>query len=251
MGGGGFGSRLDPRRDPSPIDDLILDLARGRAGRDGRVRPRVCLIATATGDEPRLIGRFHAAFDDRADATHLGLFDRSVTDIDRFLRSRDAIYVSGGNTASLLAVWRAHGVDSALRHAHDDGVVLAGGSAGSICWFEAGTTDSYGPPLQAVTGGLGFIPGSHSPHYDGELERRPVYHRLIADGTLPGGLAADDGVALLFDGPDLVEVAAERDGAVAYRVERHQVAADARDGAGDGVLETRLSARRLPDLAPL
>jgi len=236
LGGGGFAGRADPRRDPSALDALILDLARARAERAGRDRPRLAFIGTASGDDPRLIGKFHAAFDDHADVRHLGLFDRDVVDIEAFLTGQDGIYVGGGNTASLLAIWRAHGVDRALRAAHADGVVLAGRSAGSICWFESGTTDSWGPPLGAVTGGLGLIPGSHSPHYDGEAERRPTYHRLIAAGDLPGGHAVDDGVAVIFDGPELVEVVAEREGVAAYRVELV-------DGT---VRETTLAARRLP-----
>jgi dipeptidase E len=232
MGGGGFMSAPDPRV-LTGLDALVLGLARDRRA---NARPRICFIGTATGDEPRVIGRFHAAFDRHADATHLGLFDRDVVDIDAFLVDQDAIQVGGGNTASLLAVWRAHGVDAALRRAHDAGVVLAGRSAGSICWFESGTTDSFGPPLAAVHGGLGLIAGSHSPHYDGETDRRPMYHRLIADGELSDGFAADDGAALVFDGAALVEAVSERDGAVAYRVEL-------RDGI---VIETALPTRRLP-----
>ena len=232
MGGGGFMSALDMRT-LTGLDRLVLDLARGRRGAS---RPRICFVATATGDEPQVIGRFLAAFGRDAEVTHLGLFDREVVDIDALLLDQDAIVVGGGNTASLLAVWHAHGVDAALRRAHGAGVVLAGRSAGSICWFESGTSDSYGPPLQAVHGGLGLIAGSHSPHYDGEAERRPTYHRLIADGDLPDGYAADDGAALVFDGGVLVEAVTERDGARAYRVER-------RDGA---VAETALPTRRLP-----
>lgn len=232
MGGGGFSGRADPR-DPAPLDDLVLELARERRSRG---RPRICFIGTATGDAAGYIGRFHAAFDGRADATHLGLFDRAVVDIEAFLLEQDAIYVGGGNTASLLAVWRTHGVDAALRRAHDAGVVLAGSSAGSICWFDSGTTDSFGPSLQAVRGGLGFIAGSHSPHYDGEVERRPTYHRLIAEGALPDGLAADDGVALVFDGPDLLEAVTERDGTGAYRVAM----------VAGALTETPLPTRRLP-----
>ncbi len=232
MGGGGF-SDADDLRILTGIDRLVLDLARGRRG---AARPNVCFIGTATGDAAGYIGRFHAAFDRHANATHLGLFSRTVADIDAFLQDQDGIYVGGGNTASLLAVWGAHGVDVGLRRAHDAGVVLAGISAGSICWFGSGTTDSYGPPLQAVHGGLGLIAGSHSPHYDGEAERRPTYHRLIADGDLPDGYAADDGAALVFDGGVLVEAVTERDGALAYKVER-------RDGI---VVETTLPTRRLP-----
>lgn len=236
MGGGGFSDAADPRQ-PSAIDGFILERA---SERRGRRRPAVCFIGTASGDSDQYLASFHAAFDPRAEASHLTLFAREITDIDAFLLDQDAIYVGGGNTASLLAVWRAHGVDAALRRAHDVGVVLAGISAGSICWFDSGTTDSWGPILGAVHGGLGLIPGSHSPHYDGQDERRPTYHDLIASGVLPSGLAADDGAALVFDGPDLVEVVSERDGAAAYRVERR----------GGQVVETRLDARRLPDPPP-
>ena len=232
MGGGGFSAMEDPRQ-PSAIDDFILERARARRGRD---RPSVCFIPTASGDSAGYLERFHAAFDDRADAQHLTLFDRQVDDIDAFLLDQDVIYVGGGNTASMLAVWQAHGVDAVLRRAHDAGVVLAGTSAGALCWFESGTTDSYGTRLAAVHGGLGYVAGSLSPHYDGEVERRPTFHRLIADGSLPDGLAADDGAALILDGPDLVESVVERDGAGTYRVELV-------DGE---VVETALPVRRLP-----
>jgi peptidase E len=232
IGGGGFASLLEPRHERSAIDDLVLDLARSRRDVD---RPRLCLVATASGDDAGFIGRFHAAFDARADVSHLALFDRHIVDIEGFLVDQDAIYVGGGNTASMLAVWSAHGVDHAMRAAHTEGVVLAGRSAGAICWFASGTTDSYGGPIAAVHGGLELIPGSHSPHYDGEAERRPTYQRLIAEGVLPDGYAADDGVALLFEGPQLTEALAERDGARAYRVER----------VGSRVVERPLPTRRL------
>jgi peptidase E len=232
MGGGGFSAADDPR-EPSAIDDHIMELARSRRGRS---RPSVCFIGTASGDAAGYLERFHAAFDDRADASHLTLFDREVDDIEPFLLDQDAIYVGGGNTASMLAVWRAHGVDAALRRAHDVGVVLAGPSAGAICWFGSGTTDSFGTQLAAVHGALGFVAGSFSPHYDGEAERRPTYRRLVAEGSLPDGYAADDGAALVFDGPDLTESIAERHGAGTYRVELV-------DGM---VVETGLEVRRLP-----
>jgi peptidase E len=174
-------------------------------------------------------------FASAAEVSDLALFDRTVEDIGDFLADKDAIYVAGGNTASLLAVWRAHGVDEALRAAHEAGVVLAGRSAGGLCWFESGTTDSFGPRLQPLVGGLGLIPGSHCPHYDGEPERRPTYHALVASGILPPGLAVDDFAAAIFDGPDLVEVVAAEPGRTAYRVERD----------GDLVVETALPARVL------
>ena len=230
MGGGGFS--MDGRR--SALDDHVLRLARERRGAD---RPRISFIPTASGDSPDYVARFHAAFDAVAETSHIGLFDRTIADLQAHVAAQDALYVGGGNTASLLAVWRAHRLDDVIRSAHDAGVVLAGLSAGSICWFESGTTDSYGPPLQAVTGALGLIAGSHSPHYDGEPERRPTYHALVGAGRLLPGLAVDDHAAAVFDGPNLVEVVAAHEGPTAYRVEP--------DGRG-GVREIPLVARVLP-----
>lgn len=229
IGGGSFGHEVDR----SALDDHWLAL--GRAVR-GRARPRVCFIGTATGDDASLIERFHRIYGELAEPSHLALFDRTVGDIAVFLADQDAIYVGGGNTANLLAIWRLHGVDVALAAAHAAGVVLAGRSAGSICWFEGGTTDSFGPALRGLTGGLALVPGSNSPHYDGEAQRRPLFQRLVGDGSLPDGIAVDDHAAAVFDGPDLVEVVASRDGAAAYRVERT---------ADGGVRETPLTVRRL------
>jgi dipeptidase E len=228
IGGGAFG--LDTRG--GALEDHWLAMARSVNGRD---RPRVCLIPTATGDADAVIDHFHEVFGSTAEASHLALFDRTVEDIDALLVAQDAIYVAGGNTASMLGVWRAHEVDTALRHAHDAGVLLAGRSAGGLCWFEGGTTDSFGPRLAALIDGLGLIPGSHCPHYDGELERRPTYHAMIGRGELPDGLAIDDFAAAVFDGPDLVEIVAAREGPAAYRVER----------TSSGVIETTLPVRVL------
>jgi dipeptidase E len=230
MGGGGFS--MDGQR--SALDEHVLHLARTRRGID---RPRISFVPTASGDSTEYVARFQQAFDPVAETSCLGLFDRTIADLRAHVAAQDALYVGGGNTASLLAVWRAHGLDSVIRAAHGDGLVLAGLSAGSICWFESGTTDSYGPPLQAVTGALGLIAGSHSPHYDGEPDRRPAYHALVGAGRLPPGLAVDDHAAAVFDGPELVEVIAAHDGPTAYRVEP--------DGRG-GVRETALPARVLP-----
>jgi dipeptidase E len=212
MGGGGFG--MEP--DNPLLDDHILGLARRR----GRDRPRVCFLPTASGDAETYIADFEAAFGAKADASHLALFVRTVVDVEAFLLDQDAIYVGGGNTANMLAIWRLHGVDRALRAAWDSGVVLAGLSAGSICWFESGTTDSFGLQLAALTDGMGFLPGSHCPHYDGEPQRRPAYHAMIGDGALPAGYAVDDSAAIVFDGVELLEVVASVPGASAYRVER-------------------------------
>lgn len=219
MGGGGFSSMSGF----SPLDGFILGLAREAAARRGAgnpARPRVCWVGTAGGDAESGIASFHAAWDAVAETSVLLLFSREVDDIAGFLGGQDAVYVGGGNTANMLAVWQLHGVDTALRAAWERGVVLAGRSAGSICWFEGGTTDSFGPELSVFRGGLGLLAGSHSPHFDGEDQRRPLHHRLVATGELPDGLAADDGAALVFHGTTLAECVSEREGARCYRVTR-------------------------------
>ncbi len=229
MGGGGFSAEPD-----NPLlDDAVLDLARGARGRD---RPRVCFVGTASGDADSYIATFYAAFARRSEASHLALFVRTVTDIEAFLLDQDVIYVGGGNTENMLAVWRIHGVDQALRRAWEAGVVMTGLSAGSLCWFEAGTTNSYGLDLAPLHGGLGFVAGSHCPHYDGEPQRRPLYQRLVAARDLPAGYAADDGAALVFRDGVLQEVVASRPEARAYRVE---------PGEDGTAIETELPTRYL------
>jgi peptidase E len=224
MGGGGFMTLLD---------DHVLSLARSASGRD---RPRICFLGTASGDSPSYIANFYAAFARRAEASHLALFDRTVDDIQAFVDEQDVVYVGGGNTENMLAIWRVHGVDRALRRAWQAGTVMTGQSAGSLCWFETGTTDSFGKGLAALSGGLGFLPGSHAPHYDSEATRRPHYQRLVADRVLPAGHAADDGAALVFHGTELAEVVASLPNARGYRVER---------GPDGAALETTLAVRYL------
>ena len=206
LGGGGFSEGADPL-----LDDFVLGLA-------GPARPRVCFLGTATGDSPQYAVRFYAAFRERAESSHLELFGRPRQDLRDFLLAQDVVYVGGGNTANMLAIWRVHGVDAILREAWKRGIVLAGISAGSICWFEAGVTDSFGDELAPLRC-LGFLPGSNCPHYDSEPERRPTYRRLVDGGELPPGLAADDGVALHFAGTELAEAVGERREAGAFRVE--------------------------------
>jgi peptidase E len=229
MGGGGFS--MEP--DVPLLDDHVLSLARAARGRE---RPRVCFLATASGDSPVYIANFYAAFARKAEASHLPLFNRDEIDIDRFLLDQDVVYVGGGNTENMLAVWRVHGVDRALRRAWEAGTVMTGLSAGSLCWFETGTTDSFGVELAPLSAGLGFVPGSHAPHYDGEAARREHYQGLVAKGILPAGYAADDGAALVFHGPDLAEVVTSRPGARAYRVE---------PGSGGKATESALASRYL------
>jgi dipeptidase E len=129
----------------------------------------------------------------------------------------DAILICGGNTANMLAVWRVHGFDRILSEAWESGVLLCGWSAGMICWYEAGVTDSFGPRLEGMPDGLGLLPGSACPHYDGEERRRPVYTELVRSG-FPAGIALDDGVAAHYVGTELREVFTSRPDAGGYRV---------------------------------
>jgi dipeptidase E len=214
MGGGGF--LMEPNN--TLLDDFVLSLSR-------RQPARVCFVPTARADSASCVARFYRAFAGRSIPTDVTLFDTTALprhpaqtgDLMGLLADQDVIYVSGGNTANLLAMWRAHGIDSILRAVWLKGAVLAGVSAGMLCWFRGGVTDSFGS-LAALNDGLGLIDATACPHYDGEVERRPTYHRLVSGG-LPGGFAADDGAALHFRGPELVEVVSSRPGAGAYRVD--------------------------------
>jgi peptidase E len=188
----------------------------------GTARPRVCFIGTATGDDPAYQVSFYSRLSSRdCRPSHLSLFTMpNVADVADHLLAQNVIWVGGGSVANLLAVWRVHGVDQILREAWRRGVVLGGVSAGSLCWFEGGTTDSFGPELQPVTNGLGFLPHSNCPHYDSEERRRPTYHRLINATTIGPGYAAEDGVGLHFAGTGFVEAVTERPAANAYWVDR-------------------------------
>jgi peptidase E len=159
----------------------------------------------------------------------------TFTDMRSHLLAQDVIWVSGGSTVNLLALWRAHGLDVILRGCWESGVVLTGVSAGSLCWHVGGTTDSFGLPLQAVTDALGFLPFSNSPHHDAEAERRPLIHRLIADGTLPDGYATENGTGLVFLGTELHEAVTEQPDKTAYSLTRR----------GDTTVETALPTRLL------
>jgi peptidase E len=206
----------------------------------GKPRPRVCYLGTASGDSPFGASAFYGAFAgcDDAVVSHLSLFTMpNVADPAEHLLSQDVIWVGGGSVANLLAVWRTHGLDVVFRAAWERGIVLAGVSAGSICWHVGGTTDSFGPDLRPVTDGLGLLPYANGVHYDSEEQRRPLLHRLVADGTFPTAYATDDGAGLLYRGTSMVEAVSERPGAAAYLVER--------DGAG-GVTETMLPVTLLP-----
>jgi peptidase E len=187
-------------------------------GLTGKPRPQICFVPTAVGDASEGIVRFYEVWRGRGDLSHVKFFPWPPDDLREHALSRDVLVVSGGNTANMLAIWRLHGFDEVLREAWEAGVVLTGGSAGMICWFEACVTDSFGPQLEALRDGLGFLPGSACPHYDSEELRRPTYRRLVDEG-FPPGIAADDGVALHYEGTELAEVVSVRPGAQAYRVE--------------------------------
>jgi peptidase E len=225
MGGGGFTSW----NGVTALDRFILSQARSP-------RPAICFLPTATGDPEGYIARFtevFAACD--CTPTSLSLFRPHTADLRSFLLAQDVVYVGGGNTKSMLALWREWGVDHILREAYEQGTVLAGRSAGMICWFEQGITDSIPGPLTALSC-LGWLEGTACPHYDGEPERRPRFHQMLASGELKPGLAADDGAALYFINEQFVEVVSEREGAQGYRLER----------AADGtVVETSIPARQL------
>lgn len=209
------GDSLQPSSTDGPMHQYLLELT-------GRERPRICFIGTASGDNAEYLAHFYVRFARLAEASHLGLFDRRVDDIEAFLLEQDAIYVGGGNTADMLAIWRVHGVDVALRKAWEAGVVLAGSSAGAICWFGAGLTDSFGPQLAPLRDGLGFLRGSFCPHFDSESLRRPRYHEAVVGGALPDGYAVDDGVGVLFEEQDLVGAVASLPGSSAFRIERRR-----------------------------
>jgi dipeptidase E len=216
---GGGGPTTQPYN--SLLDDFVLSRAR-------RTPARVCFVPTASADSHTYIARFYRAFSGRCIPTDLTLSDPpglprrppTTADLPAFVAEQDVFYVGGGNTANLLALWRAHGLDRLLGDAWRAGAILSGISAGMICWFEASVTDSFGG-LAPLHDGLGLLPGSACPHYDGESERRPTFHRAVLDG-LPGGYAADDGAALHFIGNELVEAVSSRPNAFAYQVEARE-----------------------------
>ena len=202
----------------------------------GQARPRLCVLNTAVGDDPNAYLRFYDRLAETpARVRHLALFPMpNVADPEDLLMSQDVIFVGGGSVANMVAVWRVHGIDEFLRKAWHAGIVLAGSSAGGICWFEGGTTDSFGVRLRPFTDGLGMLAGSFCPHYSSEQERRPLYRRLVADGTLPDGVACDDGAGAHYVDETLAELVADRPEANAYRV-----AADGAGGAFETVLDVR------------
>jgi peptidase E len=215
LGGGG-----DTPEQTDRLYEYVLGLT-------GKHRPRVLFIPTAAADDSGYIVSFYERFARRADASHLETFPWPPENLREVILSQDVINVGGGNTANMLAIWAVYGIENLLREAWENGVVLCGTSAGMICWFEAGVTDSFGPQLAGMSC-LGFLEGSACPHYDGEEQRRPRYRELI-EGGFPEGVAAEDGVGVHYTGTTIAEVVTCRPGAAAYRVTR----------SGEERLETR------------
>jgi peptidase E len=228
---GGYVPARRHRLDFGPLVHHAVELS----GVTGRT-PKICHIGTAIGDQRW----FNAELDEAAraagfDLSHLNLFPMpSVADPAELLLDQDVVWVNGGSVANLLAVWRVHDLGWALERAWRAGVVLGGVSAGSICWFVGGTTDSFGPRLRAVTDGLALLPYGNGVHYDSEAGRRPLVHQLVADGTLPSTHCTDDGVGLVYCGTELVEAVTEVPGKGAYLVTR-----DASGAAVEELLEPR------------
>ena len=211
MGGGGFSEEPD-----NPLlDDFILGLT-------GKKLPSVCFLPTASGDAQGYVDNFYNAFPPkRARALALTLFRHpGIEDLRSFILGQDVIYVGGGSTANMLAVWRVHGLDRLLREAWESGVVLAGLSAGMICWFQESLTDSFGGIPSPLCDGLALLAGSACPHYDSDTHRRPAFHACIARGELSDGVAADDGAAIHYIGTTLVEAISSRPEARAFTVIR-------------------------------
>jgi peptidase E len=218
---------------PGDLDNLLL--VEYFLAQTKRRKPKVLYIGTATGDSETGRLRFYSGFS-RFECTlsHLPFFARTPRDLESLVLEQDAIFVGGGNTRSMLAVWRDWGLDRHLRIAWEHGVVLGGGSAGSICWFDYGITDSIAGPLTALPC-LGFLPGSNCPHYDSERDRRPTFRKLVASGRVPDGVAADDGVALHYIDGKLAKVVSSRPRAKGYRLTR----------SGKRAVEKRLPTRYL------
>jgi dipeptidase E len=230
MGGGGFS--MEPKN--MALDAYVLEQARAEV-------PSVLFIPTASGDSDAYVARFYAAFAGlRCRPRHLPLFRTSGVLRDTVL-SHDVLYVGGGNTRTMLAVWREWGLPEAIREALENGSVLAGLSAGAICWFEQGVTDSSPGELTSLRC-LGILPGSCCPHYDGEAARRPAYADLLRRGEIAAGYAIDDGAAIHFVNGSISRVVASRPGASAYRV--------AWDTESEAATEVPLRAEVLQALTP-
>ncbi len=217
---------------PAPLLWHAIELSEAR-------RPKLAFLGGANGDARHFNAHFHEGFyGTDVEVTCVNLFPMpNFADLRGHLLGQDVIWVQGGSVAALLAIWRLHGVDEIMRECWEAGVVLSGVSAGSICWHLGGTTDSFGPTLRPIDNALGFLPYSNGVHYDNEAQRRPLFQKLIGEGSIPAGYATDDNVGLVYRGTELVEAVSEAAGKGAYRVER---------GDDGTAVETRIEPRLLP-----
>lgn len=206
IGGGGFYR-----------DSENLELEKYIIRQSGSENARIAFVPTASGEPDHYVSSFYAAFLKLNCRPSVLTFFKRTPDLRSFLLSQDIIYVGGGNTKSLLAVWHDWGVPEILREAWQSGIVLTGVSAGAICWFEQGLTDSFSDELRPLAC-LGILPGSCCPHYDGEAQRRPSYHRLIASGEISAGVAVEDWTGVHFKGTEIHKVITSKRGARAYSV---------------------------------
>ncbi|WP_255374707.1 peptidase E [Terribacillus sp. 7520-G] len=212
LGGGGFS--MEP-------DNLALD--RYILSQSEEKEPRICFIPTASGDKPEYIRRFYEAFGRlTCKPCHLSLFEPLFQNLHDFVLEQDILYVGGGSTRNLLVLWQEWELDGIIAEAYQNGVILAGISAGANCWFEDGVTDPLNGPLYAIEG-LGMLSGSICPHFDGEIKRRPAYLEAIGKGTMKEGYGVDDGAALHFVDEQLIHVICSRRNTPAYKISRQGV----------------------------
>jgi peptidase E len=215
----------------SPLQEFAVELA----GVTGRAT-RIGFIGTAGGDQRHgESDQLIAARLSGHDARHIRLFDRRDEDLRAALADLDVVWVDGGSVVNLLAIWRAHALDAALREAGDAGVVLAGSSAGALCWHRGGPTSSFGPSLTVETDALGFVDASLAVHYDSQPRRRPLMHEAVATGLLPDGYGVDEGAAVLYRGGQFIEAVSETPGAQVFAIRRAGA-----DAALEEPLPTRL-----------
>ncbi len=209
MGGGGFS--MEP--DNPLLDRYILGLVKKKL-------PKICFVPTASGDQDNYIERFYRFFrQQNCTPTHLSLFDANFENLEEFIMEQDIIYVGGGSTRNMLVLWKEWGLDNILEKAYHAGIILAGLSAGAICWFEEGVTDPKNGELYPING-LGFLEGSVCPHYDGENKRRPAFHKLISEQKIRNGYAIQDSAALHFMNGTLYKVICSKEQKTAYLVKK-------------------------------
>jgi hypothetical protein len=209
LGGGGFSMEPDNLK----LDTYILEAAKKK-------KPKICFLPTASGDSDSYIKRFYESFGKlEARPTHFSVFAPPTNDFDSFFLELDIVYVGGGNTRNMLTLWRDWGIDKLLKSAWERGTILTGISAGAICWFEQGLTDSNPGTLSGLNC-LGFLPGSCSPHYNSEKERRPKFNQLITTKVIRPGYGIDDSCALHFVGDRMIKIISSVRNCHAYFVDQ-------------------------------